>query len=83
MSERKAWFCPSCQKHHGPHVDTCPEPAPVDVRPIPGVNIWPSPSTAHPWRIDTPTSDPWVPYWPQITCGGVSFPSDPNMIVVN
>ncbi len=24
MSERKAWFCPSCQKHHGPHVDTCP-----------------------------------------------------------
>jgi len=21
---RTAWFCPSCQKHHGPHVDTCP-----------------------------------------------------------
>lgn len=18
------WFCPSCQKHHGPHIDTCP-----------------------------------------------------------
>lgn len=21
---KQAWFCPSCQKHHGPHVDTCP-----------------------------------------------------------
>lgn len=19
-----AWFCPACQKHHAPHVDTCP-----------------------------------------------------------
>jgi hypothetical protein len=19
-----AWFCPSCQKHHAPHCDTCP-----------------------------------------------------------
>lgn len=24
MSERKAWFCPSCNKHHAPHVETCP-----------------------------------------------------------
>lgn len=22
--ERKAWFCPSCNKHHAPHVETCP-----------------------------------------------------------
>lgn len=21
---REAWFCPSCQKHHAPHCDTCP-----------------------------------------------------------
>ena len=21
---REAWFCPSCQKHHAPHVETCP-----------------------------------------------------------
>lgn len=27
MSERTAWFCPSCQKHHAPHVETCPGPA--------------------------------------------------------
>lgn len=26
MSERTAWFCPSCQKHHAPHVETCPGP---------------------------------------------------------
>ena len=24
--ERKAWFCPSCNKHHAPHVETCPGP---------------------------------------------------------
>lgn len=24
MIEQKPWFCPSCQKYHGPHVDTCP-----------------------------------------------------------
>lgn len=21
---KEAWFCPACQKHHAPHVDTCP-----------------------------------------------------------
>jgi len=21
-----AWFCPSCQKYHAPHVKTCPGP---------------------------------------------------------
>lgn len=20
----EAWFCPACQKHHAPHVETCP-----------------------------------------------------------
>ncbi len=25
----EAWFCPACQKHHAPHVETCP--APVDL----------------------------------------------------
>lgn len=24
MHIRTAWFCPSCQKHHAPHIDTCP-----------------------------------------------------------
>lgn len=27
--KREAWFCPACQKHHAPHVETCP--APVDL----------------------------------------------------
>ncbi len=26
MTERKAWFCPTCQRHHAPHVETCPGP---------------------------------------------------------
>lgn len=24
---RAAWFCPSCNAHHAPHVDTCPKGA--------------------------------------------------------
>ena len=24
--DRQAWFCPGCQKHHAPHVETCPVP---------------------------------------------------------
>jgi rubrerythrin len=24
-----AWFCPACQKHHAPHVETCPGPAAI------------------------------------------------------
>jgi len=27
---RAAWYCPACQKHHGPHVDTCPGTATRD-----------------------------------------------------
>lgn len=80
--ERKAWFCPSCQKHHAPHCDTCPGvagalpgPAPV----VPGITPDEPPREWHPG----PTSDPWVPYWPQVICGGVSFPVDPNAIIMN
>lgn len=24
MPNPSAWFCPACQRHHAPHVDTCP-----------------------------------------------------------
>lgn len=24
MTERKAWHCPSCNRYHAPHVETCP-----------------------------------------------------------
>ncbi len=41
--ERKAWFCPSCNKHHAPHVETCPAPfvdpyafRPFHPKPAPG-----------------------------------------------
>lgn len=80
--DRKAWFCPSCQKHHGPHVDTCPgvagalpTPAPVH----PGIIRYDPP---HKWTVPS-TSDPWVPYWP-VTCGSAPYrPSwDPDKTVV-
>jgi len=60
MTERAAWFCPACQKYHAPHCDSCPSPT-VEVRPIPGVNIWPTKIIP-----DAPatTGDPqlWKPY---------------------
>lgn len=53
---REAWFCPSCQKHHAPHVDTCPSISEGTVRrtvgPLAGIKpdpfpqpIWTAPST--------------------------------------
>lgn len=56
-----AWFCPACQKHHAPHVETCPGTV-TEVRPIPGVNIWPSNVRVVEYRPD-PIGEPWVPYW--------------------
>jgi len=54
---RTAWFCPSCQKHHGPHVDTCPGPAiaaPVPVvpyvAPVYTVPRWNDPVTPPWWQ---------------------------------
>lgn len=63
MTERQAWFCPACRKHHAPHCDSCPNPT-VEVRPLPGVNVWPQPSTASPYIVPTPTAgDPLPPSW--------------------
>lgn len=81
--ERKAWFCPSCQKHHGPHVDTCPGVA--GVHPAP----WPVQPSITPIVVPrewypNPNGTPWVPHWTPVTCGGASYrPSfDPDKIVV-
>lgn len=79
--ERKAWFCPSCQKHHGPHVDTCPgvsgaQPAPAPGNPV----VIPQPM---PYRREPqPWETPWMPYWPQVTCGIYQPRFDPDKIVV-
>lgn len=40
MSERAAWFCPACQKHHAPHVETCPAPVDLIGRPLKPVQPW-------------------------------------------
>lgn len=80
--EHKAWFCPSCQKHHAPHCDTCPgvagaQPTPAPAHP--GIIPYEPPCELHP----APTSDPWVPYWPQVTCGFVPLPCDMTGVVMN
>ncbi len=49
IDNRTAWFCPSCQKHHAPHVETCP--GSVDLigtkvmpsTPWPAIQPWPFP----------------------------------------
>lgn len=74
MTERKAWFCPSCQKHHAPHCDSCPNPT-VEVRPLPGVNVWPAPTTA----VPQPTIDP---YWTAIGSGAYNPAFDPDRLVI-
>ena len=56
---KQAWFCPSCQKHHAPHIDTCPAPAPV-------VAPFVQPVFPH----QQPTIPPYVPPI-YTTCSGV------------
>lgn len=74
---REAWFCPTCQRHHAPHVDTCPAPAtfgPATVTTIPNpVQPWPQPSTGTPLT-------PWNPLVG--TCQMHPF-LDPAMLIVN
>lgn len=84
MTARAPWFCPSCQKHHGPHVDTCPgggvgmQPPigdPWGLRYVPRfVPFEPSLPPAYP-----PT--PWVPYEP-VMCTVTGLP-DPNVVLCN
>lgn len=73
MTARAPWFCPSCQRHHGPHVDTCPGPKLSDPY-APPVPFVPSLPPAYP-----PT--PWVPYEPAM-CTVTVLP-DPNVVLCN
>lgn len=75
--ERQPWFCPSCQKHHAPHVDTCPGVADAIGFPYPGPG-GPLP-TVQPLKWE-PTPD----LAPKIICGGVGIPatSDPGTVVL-
>lgn len=75
---KQAWFCPACQRHHAPHVDTCPgQFAALPVLPFqPFVPVtFPYPGTAG----DTPP----LPPWPTTTCGSIEVKTDPNMMVIN
>lgn len=57
MSERAAWFCPSCQKHHAPHVDTCP--GPILASGPPTFVSYPQPTTASPSTGNPPLATTW------------------------
>lgn len=79
MTERSAWFCPACQKYHAPHCDSCPAQV-VEVRPIPGVNVWPSKIIP-----ETPagTGNPPLPmgYWTAVDA--YQFVFDPNTSIIS
>jgi hypothetical protein len=71
MTDRAPWFCPSCQKHHGPHVDTCPGGGG-------GIGAQP-PILTIPFIQPVPPSyppTPWVPYDPSMcTTTVVPYPN--------
>lgn len=68
---RSAWFCPACQKHHAPHVETCP-------RPVDAISTTPMPTYPFPGS----TGD--VPFrWDPNQCGSITIQPDPNKWVRN
>lgn len=67
---RQAWFCPSCQKHHAPHCDTCPGPSGQVV--TPGV----SPAVSPPNWTGTPL--PTQPY----SHSTATWKYDPNNFIL-
>jgi len=83
---REAWFCPSCQKHHAPHCDTCPggtggiEALPTTPWPVVQPNRiptriqpWPAPYTPD------PNLPPLIPMW---TLSGAYDPAH-GLVVIN
>lgn len=79
MTERQAWFCPACQRHHAPHCDTCPEQriaAPQG--PVLPYTPYVPPVYTIPTREPSPFNPPF-----EITCGTLPVKSDPNMMVIN
>lgn len=64
--ERKAWLCPSCNKHHGPHVDTCPGETGAQPGSLPAYPIT-MPYTPPVYVV--PRWDQTVPWWQNpVTC---------------
>lgn len=90
MADRSAWFCPSCQKHHAPHCDTCPggtggieaQPlTPLPTTPWPVVQPATIPLRIRPWP-EPYTPDPFQPPW-IVTCGGRVVRNDPSHFIMN
>ena len=79
---KSAWFCPTCQKHHAPHVDTCP--GPVDAVSDKSITrIYPLKEHPIAPYVPNPTSTPSVPFFPTVTCGGSRYPVDPLTPIMN
>lgn len=81
---KQAWFCPSCQRHHAPHVETCPKPVDLIGYPLPT-----SPGYALP--LPGPVFNPCngckgqpcgnsaCPLLPRLTCAAGALPTSPNV----
>lgn len=77
MAARQAWFCPACQRHHAPHVDTCPgQFSALPVLPYQPFVLptFPYPGTAG----DTPMGR-----WPATTGGSLQVTIDPTVVAMN
>jgi hypothetical protein len=80
MTERQAWFCQACQRHHAPHVETCP-----------GQHVAAPRGPVLPYTPYVPPAVYTVPKWPtdtlrppfDITCATAAVKSDPSMVLVN
>lgn len=80
MTARSAWFCPACQKHHAPHVETCPGQKPKGLAPWPSVQPW-MPTREEP-AIAAPALPDWMkqmkvtnPCGGKGVCGNVACPN--------
>lgn len=72
MNVKQAWFCPACQRHHAPHVDTCPERHTA------------APSgPVLPYQPYVPPPIYTVPAWPPARLDPLPVKSDPNMMLIN
>lgn len=74
---KQAWFCPSCQKHHAPHCDTCPGLVDLVSQPLPSIPVYPPHYPT--WGPNT------APYWWQqpITVTGIAYKANPDVICMN
>lgn len=80
MSIPQAWFCPSCQRYHAPHVETCPGDHQGVVI---GIHPWiPAREYREPHQWVPETYCPHVPPFYVTSSGGITVEPDPNVVLM-